>query len=185
MPRTRCFHCVSVFCLAALALNATAVAGQTATARQCGVDQRQQPRQFFADPDGKNSWREYQSVDVMPQLNNDGGTLAILWGGRNGDVLIRTEEPGEDFVIYTDYCFDSNERLIQLRFELRTAWGWGYRKEGPVLHGTLAPKISEFFDTITEMPIAKPEQAADIPQALKPKLYPRKSQLPFSKLFSK
>jgi len=121
----------------------------------------------------------------MPQLNNDGGTLAILWGGRNGDVLIRTEEPGEDFVIYTDYCFDSNERLIQLRFELRTAWGWGYRKEGPVLHRTLTPKISEFFDTVTEMRIAKPEQAADIPQALKPKLYLRKSQLPFSKLLSK
>jgi hypothetical protein len=174
-----------VFCLAIAGLSARNIAGQTATAQVCGADQGQPPQRSFADPDAKNIWREYRSIDAVPQLSNDGGEIALLWAGGNGDVLVGTKEPGEDFAIFTDYCFDSNGRLIQLRFEVRTAWGWGYRKEGPVLHGTLRPKIAEFFDTITETPVAKPQQAADIPQALKPKLYLRKSQLPFSKLLSK
>ena len=174
-----------VFCLAIAGLSTRTIAGQTATAQVCGADQGQQPQRYFADSDGKNIWREYRSIDAVPQLSNDGGEIALLWAGGNGDVLVGTKEPGEDFAIFTDYCFDSNGRLIQLRFEVRTAWGWGYRKECPVLHGTLTPKISEFFDTTTEARGAKPQQAADIPQALKPKLYLRKSQLPFSKLLSK
>jgi hypothetical protein len=99
--------------------------------------------------------------------------------------LIRTEEPGEDFAGYTDYCFDCAGVLIQVRFELSTAMGWGYRSEGPILMATLAPKMSECFGTKTEAHITRPEQADDIPAALKPRVYLKKSNLPFFKLLSK
>jgi hypothetical protein len=183
MREMKCFQFASVFCLVVAAFGTTASAGQTSTALRCGVDQNQQAKRFFADPDGKN-WKEYQSVDV-PQLDLQEGALSRLWTGSDGNVLIRTEESGEDFAAYTDYCFDQSGQLIQVRFELRTAWGWGYRKEGPIQKGLLAPKISEFFSTETEKHITKPEQAENIPDALKPRLYLRKSKLPFFNLLSK
>ena len=173
------------FYLAVTSLSMSAIAGQTATAHQCGVDQKQQAQHFFADPDGGNKWKEYRSIDAIPELSNDAGIFARLWSGNDGDVLVRTEEPGEDFAAYTDYCFDSKGQLIQLKFELRTAWGWGFREEGPVARGIFKPKISEFFGTKTEMRVPKPEQAADIPEALKPRIYLRRSQLPFYKLVPK
>ena len=100
-------------------------------------------------------------------------------------VLIRMEEPGEDFAAYTDYCFDKDGQLVALKFVLRTAWGWGFREEGPVMKGQLITQTSEFFDTSSEAPVKRPEQADDIPDALKPSLYVRKSRLPFAKLLPK
>jgi hypothetical protein len=50
---------------------------------------------------------------------------------------------------------------------------------------TLAPKMSECFGTKTEAHITRPEQADDIPAALKPRVYLKKSNLPFFKLLSK
>lgn len=178
---------ILIFCLAftGLVLSRGTIAGQTATSKQCSVDQSQQAQHFFEDHEGKNEWREFESVGATPEASNDGGTYARLWGGNKGNVLVRTEEPGEDFWIFTDYCFNSKGQLIQLRFELRTAWGWGYRKEGPILRGVLIPRISEFFGTNTETRINRPQQAGDIPEALQPKLYLRKSDLPFFKLLSK
>jgi Domain of unknown function (DUF3854) len=46
-------------------------------------------------------------------------------------------------------------------------------------------QMSEFFDTTNEAPVKRPEQADDIPDALKPHLYARKSRLPFAKLLPK
>jgi len=66
-----------------------------------------------------------------------------------------------------------------------TAWGWGYREEGPFAAMKLKPNTSEFFSTKTEQPVSKPEEADDIPEALKPSVYPKKSLLPFFKLLSK
>jgi hypothetical protein len=139
----------------------------------------------LADPDGKHGWREYQSVKDVPEIENGFGEFARLWAGSDGNILIRTEEPGEDFNAYTDYCFDRTGQLVELRFELRTAWGWGYRKEGRVANKTLAPQISEFFSTKNGERVNRPEQAADVPEALRPHLYFRESMLPFYKLLSK
>jgi hypothetical protein len=158
---------------------------QSLTAQRCGVDQNGPPRHIFADPDGKQTWREYRSVKDVPELQNDAGEFVGVWASRDGSVLVSTQEPGEDFAAYTDYCFDSTGQLVQLRFQLRTAWGWGYREEGPIRNGILTAKMAEFFDTKTEGRIVRPEQAADIPDALKPRLYTRKSELPFFKLLSK
>lgn len=182
MYKMNCSRCASAFCLAIIAFGARANAGQTPTALRCGVDQSQQAQRLFADPNGKNEWKEYRAINAMPELSNDGGAFARLWSGTDGNVLIRTDEPGEDFAGYTDYCFDRTGKLIQLRFELRTAWGWGYRTEGPASKGTLAPKMSEFFDTTTDAHVTRPQQADDIPAALKPRVYMKKSNLPFFRL---
>ena len=185
MRTSRFSICSLVLCFAVMALSMSLPAGQSATALQCGVDQTRKAQRLFADPNGKNEWKEYRNIDAIPELSNDGGILARLWSGSNGDVLLRAEEPGEDFASYTDYCFDAKGQLIQLRFELRTAWGWGYKKEGPVLRGIVTSRISEFFDTTTDKRVTRPEQAADIPEALKPKLYLQESRLPFYKLLFK
>ncbi|PYU77913.1 MAG: hypothetical protein DMG50_29345 [Acidobacteria bacterium] len=92
---------------------------------------------------------------------------------------------GEDFNAYTDYCFGKTGQLLSLRFELRTAWGWGFREEGPIVNGILRPRTSEFFNTKDELAVTKPEQADDVPEALRPHLYARRSRLPFAKLLSK
>jgi hypothetical protein len=121
----------------------------------------------------------------VPELELGFGESASLWAGQDGHLLIRTEEPGEDFAAYTDYCFNNAGDLVQLRFELRTAWGWGYRQEGSVERNAIAGRASEFFSTVTGDRIPKPQQADDIADALKPHLYLLKTQLPFSRLLLK
>ena len=184
MPRTKFSRLAFIALLILAAVSSEARATQNATAQKCGVDQSQPPQRIFANPGGKR-WREYPGVKDVPELELGSGSFAQLWSSRDGNILVSMQEPGEDFAAYTDYCFDSAGQLIGLKFQLRTAWGWGYRKEGAIHKGMLAPEVSEFFDTKTELRIARPEEAADIPDALKPRLYQQKSQFPFFKLLSK
>jgi hypothetical protein len=166
-------------------LSTAAFAGPaTVTAQRCGVNQSNRPQHILATPDG-NAWRTYGTVSEIPDLSTDGGESANYWTGQDGNVLVSTFELGEDFYIYTDYCFDRSGRLIQLRFEIRTAWGWGFREEGPVAGDTLKPATSGFFNTSSDEPTAKPDGANDIPEAMKPKLCLRISSLPFAKLLGK
>jgi hypothetical protein len=143
----------TVLCLLAVTVNGLASTGRTPTAQRCGVDQDQPAQDIFADPDSKNGWHEYRNMKDVPELELGFGESARLWAGREGNLLIRTEEPGEDFAAYTDYCFNKAGQLVQLRFELRTAWGWGYRQEGPITNSAIATQTSEFFSTKTEAPI--------------------------------
>jgi hypothetical protein len=177
--------CVLLLCLFGLATSASTRATESSTARRCGVDPEQSAARLFADPDGKHGWREYRNVKDVPELELGVGQFARMWTEVHGMALIRLEEPGEDFAAYTDYCFDKDGQLVALKFVLRTAWGWGYREEGRVTNGEMAPQMSEFFETKNELAIAKPEQANDIPDALKPRLYVRRTRLPFAKLLSK
>jgi hypothetical protein len=172
---------LSLICMSGnLASRATA----TQTAQRCGVNQDQPASKILADFDG-HGWHEYQSIQKIPELELNAGSAARLWPGSNGNLLIKIEQPGEDFAIYTDYCFDKAGFLLQIRYELRTAWGWGYREEGRVANGKLKPEISEFFSTQTNQPVKRPEEANDVPEALTPRVYLRQSQLPFFKLLSK
>ena len=178
------YLCVLLLCLSTQATNTNARVVESSTALRCGVDPGQSPARIFANPDGKHGWREYRNVKDVPELDGI-GQFARLWTETHGMALIRLEEPGEDFAAYTDYCFDKDGKLVALKFALRTAWGWGYREEGPVTNGELTPQMSEFFDTGNEAPIKRPEQADDIPDALRAHLYVRKSRLPFAKLLPK
>jgi hypothetical protein len=149
------------------------------TAQRCGVDQHQPAQRIFANPDRKHGWREYPSVKDVPELENDAGESAFLWTGHNGFILVSTQEPGEDFAAYTRLANLSNsgsnsalrgdgaiERKVQFG---RDCWCRKHRSSS------------------TQRPtdIAKPEQAADITDALKPRLYLRESQLPFQRLLTK
>lgn len=185
MRKDRFFLLASVLCLFAAPTSAHTSTVESPTAQQCGVEQNRLAQRIFADPDGEHGWREYRSVKDAPELQLGFGQLARFWAGPDGKALIRLEEPGEDFNAYTDYCFSKTGHLLSLRFELRTAWGWGFREEGPIVSGTLRPRTSEFFNTKDELPVTRPEQAGDIPDALRPHLYARTSRLPFAKFLSK
>jgi len=112
-------------------------------------------------------------------LQNDGGESALLWKPGDRKTLVKIEEPGEDFNSYSTYCFSKNGVLIAIDFELRTAWGWGYRMAGPIVAGALVSKVSEFFDTRTGQVVPRPQEADAIAEALKPRLYLNRSKLPF------
>ena len=135
-----------------------------------------------AKVDASEAWREYRSIEDIPALNLNGGISAQLWTGTGGTSFVRTVEPGEDISIYTEYCFTDRGQLSRVGLEVRTAWGWAYRLESPVENGAIHDPSSGFFSTQTEKSIAKPEQADDVSQALRPTLYPQASQLPFSQL---
>jgi hypothetical protein len=184
MIRTARIRSALFVSLACMSCNFPAWAAGTQTAQRCRANQDQPASRVFADSDGKG-WHEYQNIKDVPELQLNAGSAARLWSGGNGNLLIRVEEPGEDFTAYTDYCFDRIGHLLQLRYELRTAWGWGYREEGSFANRKLKPEISEFFSTKTEQLIKKPEQADDVPDAMKPHIYLWKSRLPFFRLLSK
>jgi hypothetical protein len=161
-------------------------ASKNGTWQRCGVEQNQMPQRVFADPQGKGNWKEYRTLKEVPELTNDAGAYAGFLSGSDGNSLIITQEPGEDFTAYTDYCFEKNGRLLQLRFELRTAWGWEFREEGSIVNGHFSSRSVEFFDTKTEKMVPKPgDDANEVLANVKPNLYSQKSRLPFFKLLSR
>lgn len=173
--------------LATLCLGLTALLGgraaerKNATAERCGVDLKLPAQRVFADPDGKKGWREFKKLQDVPPIGLNAGTSAVVWTGREGGVFVELQEPGEDWYRFTDYCFDQTGQLVQVSFQLRTAWGWGYRSGGPVVRGAVAASAEEFFDLKTETVIAKPADADEVAEARKVDLYLRKSKLPFAK----
>jgi len=106
--------CVLLLCLFTLAASTSARAVESSTALRCGIDPEQSAARIFADPDGKRGWRAYRNVKDVPVLELGIGQFARLWTGAHGLALIRLEEPDEDFVADTDYCFDKNQ-LVALR----------------------------------------------------------------------
>lgn len=160
-----------------------AQAEKDATAERCGVDFKKPAQRVFADPSGKGPWTEFRDVRSVPDLSlDDGGAVARLWPGSDGSLFIFVEEPAEDFNIGSEYCFDKTGALTQMRFQVKTAWGWGFREEGPVKDGGIAADTKEFFDTEKGGSIARPDEASDIAAALKPHVYRKIPDLPFGKL---
>jgi hypothetical protein len=139
----------------------------------------------FAKTDESTPWRSFQSTAELPELDNDSGMKAQIWRAPAGSFLVRMEQQGEDFATYTNYCFTRSGSLRRIRFEVRTAWGWGYRLDSPFDHGSIHSGAGQFFDTKTEAEIPRPEQASDIRDALKPVNYPTVQSLPFSKLINR
>ena len=178
-------YLASVLSLNCAVFAVSALASQGPDPETCGISRSQPAERIFANSDRKHAWREYRCIKEVPELENDFGEFVQLWTSHNGNVLITIQTPGEDFTSYTNYCFDSGGQLTQLTFQLRTAWGWGYRVECFVSKGRFAQKTSEFFSTETEKPIPKPDQANSVPGALRPKIFMREARLPFFKLLAK
>jgi hypothetical protein len=176
---------ISILCILSVAIGSTTSGSTNGTEQLCGVDQAKPPQRLFATSDGKSEWHEYQNMKDVPVIELDSGAFACLWMGSKGSEVVHMQVPSEDFASYTDYCFDKKGELTHVRYELRTAWEWGFREEGPIKNSVLGTHTSEFFDTKNEKAIVKPQNADDIAGALTPRLYLRKSQLPFSKLLTK
>jgi len=154
---------------------------QNATAERCGVNFQKPAQRVFADATGRGKWTEYRDIRDAGDVNLDDGALARMWPGREGNTLVRIEQPGEDYSIFTDYCYEKSGGLIQTRFEVRTAWGWGFLEEGAVKDGAISPETREYFDITTRAKAGTPPEAADIREALTPRLYLQMSKLPFAK----
>jgi hypothetical protein len=174
-----------VFLLASATLSSAAATVPTRTARDCGVDEAQPPLKSFANFNGEDGWHEYKGAKEIPTLELGTGAAAFYWPGQDGNFLVTLQEPGEDFHAYTHFCFNRTGQLTAIHFELRTAWGWGFREEGQIKQGKLVAKTSEYFETKNDQPIKRPDMADAIPEALTPTLYLVKSKLPFAKLLPK
>jgi hypothetical protein len=163
--------------------NLPARATTTQTAQKCGAKPEEPAQRMFADTDGLNHWREYKELKAVPEGNPDGSGFARLWAGSNGQEFVLVQWGNQDWAWYAEYCFDKSGQLTRLRYELRTAWGWGRRLEGPFLGGRLVPETSEFFSTESEQPIERPgSDPSELSSYLEPRIYRTKSQLPFSRL---
>jgi hypothetical protein len=140
----------------------------------------------FAQVDEKHAWREFSKIERVPSLDLEGGVSAEVWlEFADAKMVVRTVHPGEDFWIYTSYCYAENGPLVYCDLVVRTAWGWGYHTEGPVSDGRFQPANERFFETKKNQSIAKPQDADDISDSLKPTIYAIKERLPFWQLLDK
>lgn len=173
-----------LICLLSTTVGNRAATVKDSIARECGVDTDQPAQRIFADPEGKHAWHEFKRLKDVSEIQSS-RHFAQFWTSSSGNVFIQIEEPSEDWFTYTDYCFGKTGRLVALRFEVRTAWGYGFRESGPIVKGIFRPRTSDYFKTDNEAAITRPEQAEDFVDALKPYIYNRESRLPFAKLISK
>ncbi len=143
-----------------------------------------QDTRTFAKTDNQTPWREFRSIQDLPDLSTDGGASAQYWREKDGSPSAFVDESNEDFSIHTRYCFNNAGQLQSVGLQVRTAWGWGYRQAASVVRGQLQVDSSEFFSTTNGKPIPRPDGADDIPAALKPVLYLTTSKLPFAALLA-
>jgi len=140
-------------------------------------------QQFFAGGDDevtKHPWHQYPSLGEVPRGQGDDTAITEA---HNGKLLVTITEPTQDFVEYSTYCFGSHGDLLDLRFEVRTEWGWGQVREGVVKAGRLHFSSSHFFDAETDAPISKPQDADT--SYMKPRIYMKSTSLPFYSLLKK
>ena len=161
------------------------LAAESTFAAPCEMNPKTPAQRVVAKIDAQHDWAGFPKIESVPALDLEGGISAEVWNEANGALLVRTVEPGEDFWIYTRYCFDSDGSLVYLGFEVRTAWSWGYSADGPVKGKQFQPSIERFFEPQKEKSIPRPQEADDISGALKPTIYPKVIQLPFFKLLKK
>jgi len=161
-----------------------AQAVKNVTTEQCGVDFKKPAQRVFADVNGDSHWTEFRDARSIPELNIDEGLMARLWPGTDGKTLVLIEYDGQDFGKNTEYCFDKDGVLTQMRYEIVTAWGWGYRENGHVKDKMLVTEAKEFFDNKTRAIIPEPVGQNVEPAFLTPKLYLKMSDLPFAKLLA-
>ena len=174
----------AVLSLTCLTGSFSAWARPVLTGQRCGADPNEPPARVIANSEGKG-WQQYPDVKSVPELQLNAGAAVMQWPGSHGKLLVAIQELAEDFSVYAYYCFDKAGYLTQIRYELGTAWRWGCREEGSVVKKKFNRETSIFFSTETEQPIPRPEQADDVPDALKPTFYLKKSQLPFFQLLPK
>lgn len=147
-------------------------------ATQCGIDFDAAKLHIFMN--SSKGWKEYQDLKALPDLTSGVDSEAIVRSDSAGKHYVRTFNPGEDFDRYQDDCFSETGKLQSFRYEMRTAWGWGYEESRTFApSGKMVDKSSRYFDTRNEKTIQTPERAKDVPEALKPELHTEFLGMPF------
>src|ERR1700733_3516264 len=132
----------------AVSLLVIGLAPMAVAASTCNVkDKVPATARIFARTSGYGAWHEYRSLDQIPQLKLDSGTTAQVLQRKKGIPSVTIVEPGEDFWLYTRYCYDDEGQLDGVTIELRTSLGWGHRVEGTVSGNEFNAVRSEFFST--------------------------------------
>ncbi len=130
----------------------------------------------------KTAWREYKSGVVVPRIDLDSGMSAQFWQDKNKTQWVNLVQPGQDFTIFTRYCYDGESALANVNFEVRTPLGWGHRIEGSVSGKDFSASTTEFFNLKDGKTIPKPDGVGDAPTVLKPMIYLKLNDLPFAPL---
>ena len=151
---------------------------QKVFATQCGIDLDAAKLHIFIN--SSKGWKEYQDLKNLPELSSGTDSEVIVRSDSAGKHYVRTFIPGDDFDRYQDDCFGETGKLQSFRYEMRTAWGWGYeenRRFAP--SGKMVDKSSRFFDTRNEKTIQPPERAKEVQDALKPEVHTEFLGMPF------
>ena len=152
---------------------------------QCEPAVDQAKERIFANP-GLKSWKEYSKVEEVPALGRDNGEqMFAVNSNASGKRSVRLVEYGEDSSTVETLCYDKEGALRSLKYEIRTAWGWGYSEDcllGP--KGGIVRRTQWFFDTASGQTILRPRQADDVPGFLQAKIYRSFDQLPFYALLN-
>jgi len=168
-----------------LAVIALVIAGVPAAMASpaCSVkDKAPSAARIFAKTSGPGAWREYRSLDAVPQVVLDSGLTAQFVQHKKSSPSVTVVAPGEDFWTYTRYCYRDDGQLADVSYEVRTTLGWGYRMEGTAFLGGFSANTHEFFRTKDGKPTSRPDGVADAPLGLQPTLYLKVSELPFASL---
>jgi hypothetical protein len=158
---------------------------QMSLAGRCAPALERARDRIFANP-GSQSWKEFGDLKDMPYLDGNNGEFifTIRTDFRNSFVHLMRE--GEDNSVSEENCFGASGGLLSLRYEMRTAWGWGYEDERSFsIEGKALHHRTRFFDTDSNKTIQRPRQADDVPGFLKPEIYRSLDSLPFSALLKK
>src|SRR5438552_2020109 len=99
---------------------------QKVFATQCGIDFDGAAVHVFIN--SSKGWKEYRDLKSLPELNSGADSEFIVRSDPSGKHYVRTFIPGDDFDRYQDDCFGEKGKLQSFRYELRTAWGWGYEE---------------------------------------------------------
>jgi len=133
---------------------------------------------------GHSDWQEYHSLSDLPDLSLDSGVSAQFLQHKKGSPSVTIIQPGEDFWLYTRYCFDEEGQLAAMSFELRTSLGWGLRREGTAGGSSFSASPAEFFDTKTGKTVSRPMGVGSVPNGIRPQVYMKLGELPFAPLLS-
>jgi hypothetical protein len=182
MSRNRVALVLSLIVLVMLAL---AVMPAAVAAPACDVEAKvPSSARIFAKTNIVSDWREYSSLAQAPSVVLDSGISAELWQDRSKDQSALIVEPGQDFTMYTRYCFNGQGRLASVGLEIRTPLGWGHRAQGYISGVDFIETSSEFFNLKNGKALPMPLGVVKVPRALQPVLYLKQSELPFASLLA-
>lgn len=142
----------------------------------CSWPKDERPSVILEQVDDSN-WKQVEREST--DLQGDVVSVARVYGaGPIRRVTISSSIAG-DIEEASLYCFQVDGRIDELRFEARTAWGWGYKKEISY-HSGRTHSAEQYFDLRTRRPLKKGTEESWIAEHVQECLFV--SKLPFYSL---